>query len=158
MSIPLSVQHLLFQGQQLDNVDPLLTYNIGKHATIFMVLRLWWGSGGKPSSSWTFSYKYVIHAQTLPKENQTQMAPWLLLVEKSEEVPSLEISHSNMEDLHKAYLEATLIFWFNGFWLWMNDLYQWIHMEWTKGRKVIFFLRGFFIVLFGEPKHYKKKS
>jgi len=96
------MQHLLFKGKQLDYSSPLSVYNIGKYAIVLMALRLWgreWGCG-KAFLLLGFFLKDVAHAQSSPNAAQSQVVPGSFLVKKSEEVPSSEISHPSLEDLH----------------------------------------------------------
>ena len=53
------------------------------------------------------------------------------------------------------YAEYPIICIFSGLWPRTTDLYQWIHSTWTSNNKVIFCLKGFFIVVFSFNEYYQ---
>jgi len=78
------------------------------------------------------------------------------LVEKIEEVPSIEITHEGFANQLQKFVERTIICRFNGLWPCSQDLYAWIHANWTHHCKISFYSKGYFIVLFDENKKYEK--
>lgn len=116
LGIPSRLLRLLYDGKQLEDHFPLFYYNIEKEALVVLSLRLRGGASGQTSSAPAFSYKDVVHAQTTKKAAQPPKAPKPFLVEKMEEIPSIEISHPTLDDQSQAFAETTLICKFNGLW------------------------------------------
>ena len=90
------------------------------------------------------------------KVAQPSEAPKPFLVDKLEDVPSIEISHPKLENQLQIYTEYSIICRFNGLWPRTTNLYQWVHSTWTNNCKVIFCSKGFFIVLFTFSEDYQK--
>ena len=129
LGIPTSYQRLLFKGKQLKESLPLSFYSIQRDATIVLTFRLRGGSFGQTSSTPPFSYKDAVHkdtAQPQPSSRVAQlaMAPKPFLVDKLEEVPSVELIHPMVADLHQKFAETAIICRFNGLWPRTTDLYQ----------------------------------
>ena len=110
LAIPTALRRFLYGGKQLEDYFPLSFYNIEKDATVILTLRLRGGEVGHPSSAHAFSYKDVVHAQPPKKATQPSEAPKPFLVDKLEEVPSVEISHPVIDDQLQMYVESAFIF------------------------------------------------
>lgn len=78
------------------------------------------------------------------------------MVEKIEEVPSVELIHEDLASHLQEFAERAIICRFNGLWPRSQDLYAWIHANWTHHCKIYFCSKGYFIVLFDNNKHYEK--
>jgi len=78
------------------------------------------------------------------------------LVDKSEEIPSINFPHAEIENRLQIFEESALICRFNGLWPRTTDLYQWIHSTWTKKSKIYLCSKGFFIVVFDSNEDYQK--
>ena len=123
LGIPSRLLRLLYEGKQLEDHFPLFYYNIEKDALVVLSFRLRGGASGQTSSAPAFSYKDAVHAQTTRKESQPPEASKPFLVDKREEIPSLEISHPSLDDQSQAFAETTIIWRFNGLWPRTTDLY-----------------------------------
>ena len=98
LGIPSPLLRLLHEGKQIENPLPLSFYNIERDASVVLTLRLRGGAAGQSSSAPAFSYKDVVHAQPPKKTAQPPEASKTFLVDKLEEVPSIEISHPSLDD------------------------------------------------------------
>ena len=87
---------------------------------------------------------------------QLPEAPKPFLVDKLEEVPTVEFSHAEIADDLQNLAERAIICRFNVLWPRSKELYDWIHANWTHHCKVIFCSKGYFIVQFDNIKHYEK--
>lgn len=154
MGIPSSLLQLLFQGKQLENPLSLSTYNISRNSSVVATLRLRGGAAGQTSSTRPFSYKDAVHSEN-PKPPEALKSK-AFLVEKVEEVPSVELMHEELASQHQDFAERAIICRFNNLWPRSQDLYAWIHENWTHHCKIFFCSKGYFIVLFGNIKHYEK--
>lgn len=101
--IPSSYLKFLYKGKQLMNPLPLSFYSIHKDASIVATFRLRGGSFGQTSSAPSFSikdavHKEVAHPQSSPKVAQATVAPKPFLVDKSEEIPSINLSHPKIDN------------------------------------------------------------
>lgn len=119
LGIPASYLRLLYKGKQLMNPLPLSSYSIHKDASIVATFRLRGGSFRQTSSAPYFSYKDAVRkdaAQPQPsaKEAQPSRAPKPFLVDKSEEIPSINLSHPGIDDRYQLFAESALICRFNG--------------------------------------------
>jgi len=156
LGIPSAVQRLLYEGKQLEDLNPISFYSIKKDASIILTLRLRGGAAGESSSDKAFSYKDAVHAKKPEKTAPpVQAPPKPFLVDKSEEVPSIEISYSELADDTQKFAERAIICRFNGLWPRSKDLYDWIKENWTHSCKIYFCVKGYFIVLFDELEHYE---
>lgn len=117
-------------------------------------LRLRGGAAGKSSFAPPFSYKAAVHSEIPISPEPPKPKPFL--VDKLEEVPSVEISHPDLADDIQKFAERAIICRFNWLWPRSKDLYDWIYDNWTHHCKVCFCSKGYFIVLFDSPKHYEK--
>lgn len=151
--IPSALQRLIFQGKQLDDPLPLSSYSIKNNSSLVFSLRLRGGAARQSSSAPPFSYKAAVHSE-IPISPETPK-PKPFLVDKLEEVPFVEISHRGLADDIQKFAERAIICRFNGLWPRSKDLYDWIHDNWTHHCKVCFCSKGYFIVLFDNPKHYE---
>ena len=115
MGIPTSYQRLLFNGKQLEDSLPLSFYSIQRDATIVLTFHLRGGSFGQTSSAPPFSYKDAIHKDAahpqpsskaaqpaMAQATQPTMAPKPFLVDKSEEIPSIDFSDTGIEQDRKS--------------------------------------------------------
>ena len=84
------------------------------------------------------------------------MAPKPFIVDKLEEIPSIELSHPALADHYQKFAETTIICKFNGLWPHTTNLYQWIHSNWTNKSKIYLCSKGFFIVAFALNEDYQK--
>ena len=73
-------------------------YNIEKYASLVLTLHLRGGAVRQPSSAQVFSYKDVVHVQPPKKTTQPSQAPKPFLVDKMDDIPSIEISHPTLEN------------------------------------------------------------
>ena len=152
---------MLYKGKQLEAPLPLSFYGIQRDASIVFTLRLRGGSFGQTSSAPPFSYKDAVHKdaaqpQSSSKATQPNMAPKPFLVDKLEEIPSIEFSHPAIDDHYQKFVETAIICRFNGLWPHTADLYQWIHTNWTNKSKIYLCSKGFFIVAFELNEDYQK--
>lgn len=143
------------------NTLPVFFYNIQKDASITTTFCLRVGSIGKTSSSPSFSFKDIVrkdaaHPQASSKAAQPTMAPEPFLVDKSEEVPTINFSHSEIDECYQFFAESAIICRFNGLWPCTTDLYQWIHTNWSKRSTIFLCSKGFFIVAFDSNEDYQK--
>lgn len=152
--LPSSLQRLLFQGKQHEDLLPLSYYNITRNSSLVLTFRLRGGTGGQSSSAPPFSYKDAVHSEN-PKAPKA-LKPKRFLVDKIEEVPSVEITHEGLANQLQQFAERAIICRFNGLWPRSQDLYTWIHENWTHHCKISFCSKGYFIVLFENSKHYEK--
>lgn len=118
-------------------------------------LRLRGGTVGQTSAPKGFSYKEAVKSQPFKNFAPPPEAPKPFLVDKLEEVPSIEISHLDLEGKLQSFLELALICRLNGLWPRREYLYAWIHSTWTKHCKAILCSKGFFIVIFVDSKEYQ---
>ena len=84
------------------------------------------------------------------------MAPKPFLVDKTEDIATIEISHPSLDNQIQLNEEKAIISRFNGLWPRSTNLYQWIHSTWTNNTKVFFYSKGFFIILFAFNEDYQK--
>lgn len=134
---PCLLPQIAIYCKQLMNPLPLFSYNIHKDTSIVATLRLRGGSFRQTSSTPSFSYKDAVckdTAQPQPsaKAAQPSGAPKPFLVDKLEEIPSIDLSHPGIDDCYQLFVESALICRFNGLWPRTSNLYQWIHTNWTK--------------------------
>ena len=127
LGIHSSSMHLLHAGKQLDNCLPLSFYKIEKNATVILSLRLRGGAAGQTFAPKGFSYKEAVKAQPPKHSAPPPKAPKPFLVDKMEEVPSVELSHPALVENLQFFSEYALICRFNGLWPRTEDLYKWIH-------------------------------
>lgn len=116
--IPSGLQRLLFQGKQLDDLLPLSFYSITRNNSLVVTLRLRGGAGRQSSSP--FSYKDAVHSE-IPKPLEA-LKPKPFLVDKIEEVPSVEITHEDLATQLQEFAERAIICRFNGLWPRSRDL------------------------------------
>jgi len=154
LGIPSALQRLIFQGKQLDDPLPLSFYNIKINSSLVLSLRLRGGAAGQSSSAPPYSYKAAVCSEIPSSPEPPKPKPFL--VDKLEEVPSVEISVPDLVDNTQKFAETTIICRFNGLWPRSKDLYDWINDNWTHRCKVYFCEKGYFIVLFDNPEHYEK--
>lgn len=154
--IPIALQRLLLEGKQLEDSNPLSCYNVQRNTSITHSLRLRGGAAGQSSSAATFSYKDVVHAHKSKNKIPPAQVPKPFLVDKLEEVSSIEINDPSLDLNHQVFAETGIICRFNGLWPRTADLYQWIHSNWTKNCKVHLCSKGFFIILFGKNEDYHR--
>ena len=154
IGIPSALQRLLFRGKQLEYFLSLFAYSINKNDSLVLTLRLRGGDVGQSSSAPSFSYKDAVHSD-LPKPPEA-LKPKPFLVDKLEEVPSFELTHSDITSDLQTFAERAIICRFNGLWPRSKELYDWIHANWTHHCKVSFCSKGYFIFLFDNIKHYEK--
>lgn len=116
--------------------------------------RLRGGAAGQSSYAPPFSYKAAVSSEIPASPEPPKPKPFL--VDKLEEVPSVEISYSDLADHTQQFAERAIICRFNGLWPRSKDLYDLIRDNWTHRCKVHFCAKGYFIVLFNLIEHYKK--
>lgn len=68
------------------------------------------------------------------------------IVDKSNEVLTLNVSHPKVDKIITFYQHCAIICSFNRFWHHLVDLYQWIFKDWSNLCEDHFCLKGFFIV------------
>ena len=161
LGIPSSCLRLLYQGKQLMPPLSLSFYSIQKDASIGASFPLRGGSFGQTSSAPSFSYKDAARKKTGQPQDSSKAAqlngvPKLFLVDKSEDIPSISLSHSGVENRFQIFSESALICRFNGLWPRIADLYQWVHSSWTKKCKIFLCSKGFFLVVFDSNEDYQK--
>lgn len=154
MGILAGIQRLLFQGKQLEDPVPLSAYSILRNSSVVVALRLRGGATGQPSASRPFSYKEVVHSE-LPNPPEALKSK-AFLVDKAEEISFIELRHDELASQLQNFAERAIICRFNGLWPRSQDLYAWIHANWTHQCKIFFCSKGYFIVLFDNSKHYEK--
>ena len=93
---------------------PLSAYSINKNDSLVLTLRLRGGAVGQSSSAPSFSYKDAVHSE--PPKPPEALKPKPFLVEKLEEIPSVEFTHSEIVDDLQKFAERTIICRFNGLW------------------------------------------
>ena len=77
-----------------------------------------------------------------------QSSHLVYIVDKSEEVPTLEIKQPEVFQNILQLKEQTLICRFNGLWPKTKDLIAWINTIWLDESKVLLCSKGFFLVIF----------
>ena len=112
-----------------------------------MVARLR-GRNNKPSASQPKSFKDVAHAGLSDAKKPVQSSHSVYIVDKSEEVPTLEIQQMDVIENLFLLKEQTLICKFNGLWLKTKDLLELIDSNWPEDCKVSLCSKGFFLVTF----------
>ena len=70
------------------------------------------------------------------------------IVEKLDEVPTLEVNNSKVNEIFLSLIYEVMIYRFNGLWPQWVDLHQWVYSNWSKNYKIILFSKGFFVVHF----------
>lgn len=120
------------------------------------------GSGSHPASK-TFTYKDAATKSCISKEGvntsiHSSTAKYLspFIVDKSDKVPKMEIKNTEVNRLFRTCKSKAIIYWFNGFWPWLEDLDQWIHTNWTTNCEYYLCSKGFFIVQFFSRANYKR--
>lgn len=157
LGIPSAAQRLLHNGKQLEDPFPICFYGIKTDASIILTLRLRGGAAGESSTAKAFSYKDAVHAKKPEKlDPQVQAPPKPFQVDKSEEVPSVEISYPDLADDTQQFAERAIICRFNGLWPRSKDLQDWIKDNWTHRCKTFFCAKGYFIVLFDNLENYEE--
>jgi len=161
LGIPSACLKLIYKGKQLMNTLPLSYYSIQRDASIVATFRLRGGSFRKTSSAPSFSFKDVVrkdsaHSKPSSSAGQPFEAPKPFLVDKSEDIPSINLSHPGIDEHHQLFAESALVCRFNGLWPCTSDLYQWIHTYWTKKSQIYLCSKGFFIVVFDRNEDYQK--
>lgn len=116
--------------------------------------RLRGGAAGQSSYAPPFSYKAAVRSEIPASPEPPKPKPFL--VDKLEEVPSVEISYSDLADNTQKFAERAIICRFNGLWPRSKDLYDWIKDNWTHRCKVYLCAKGYFIVLFNHTEYYEK--
>lgn len=108
------------------------------------------GSGSHPASK-TFTYKDAATKSCISKEGvntsiHSSTAKYLspFIVDKSDKVPKMEIKNTEVNRLFRTCKSKAIIYWFNGFWPWLEDLDQWIHTNWTTNCEYYLCSKGFF--------------
>lgn len=134
LGIPSYHLRLLYKGKQLMNTLPLSYYNIQRDASIVATFRLRGGSFRQTSSAPSFSYKDAVHKDAAHSQPSSTVghpfeAPKPFLVDKSEKIPPIDLSHPGIDDRYQCFAESALICRFNGLWPRTSDLYQWIHKQ-----------------------------
>jgi hypothetical protein len=86
---------------------------------------------GAPSTSKPMSFKDAVRNNPSSAGPLPPM-PSPYIVEKIEEVPSLEITEPEIKESPTFYEDCEVFCRFNGFWPPTTDLYKWIHLNWTK--------------------------
>lgn len=145
LGIPSALQRLIFQGKQLEDPLPLSFYSIKSNSSLVFSFRLRGGAAGQSSSAPPNSYKDAVRSEIPATPEPPKPKPFL--VDKLEEVPSVEISYSDLAGDTQKFAERAIICRFNGLWPRSKDLYDWIKDNWTDRCKVYFCAKGYFIVL-----------
>lgn len=151
LGIPSALQRLIFQGKQLEDSLPLSSYSIKSNNSLVFSFRLRGGAAGQSSSAPPNSYKAAVRPEKPAAPEPPKPKPFL--VDKLEEVPSVEISYPDLADDSQNFAERAIICRFNGIWPRSQDLHDWIKENWTDRCKVYFCAKGYFIVLFDDLEH-----
>lgn len=161
LGIPSSCLRLVYKGKQHSTTLPFSFYSIQRDASIVATFHLRGGSFRQTSYAPPFSFKDVVrkdvaHSQPSSSADHPFEAPKPFLVDKSEDIPSINLSHPGIDDHYQLYAEAALVCRFNGLWPRTSELYQWIHTNWTKKCEIHLCSKGFFIVVFDRNEDYQK--
>lgn len=151
LGIPSALQRLIFQGKQLEDSLPLSYYSIKSNNSLVFSFRLRGGAAAQSSTAPPNSYKAAVRPEKPATPEPPKPKPFL--VDKLEDVPSVEISYPDLADDTQKFAETTIICRFNGLWPRSQELYDWIKENWTDRCRVYFCAKGYFIVLFDDLEH-----
>lgn len=105
------------------------------------LIRMQQQNHASPRRAWT--HRFILLLQNI----------WAHLLLK---VPKMEIKNTEVNRLFRTCKSKAIIYWFNGFWPWLEDLDQWIHTNWTTNCEYYLCSKGFFIVQFFSRANYKR--
>lgn len=148
--IPERLQNLIYTGYSLQDNKTLQHYGIANDSTINLTLRLRGGSSGTSSKN-TGSFRDAVKGKGEKMKNKaapTTELPGPYIVEQKPESPTLQVTMSEVTDLHTDLSNTTVICRFNGFWPKSDALHQWIYSTWTPNCEIYLCPKGFFIVRF----------
>lgn len=129
---------------------------IHKNSTLHVMNRLRGGTDGNRGTAGPSSYKDAARPK-VPKSTANTPSttvptpsaqPRPYIVEKLDEIPSLEVKNIEVKKLFSTLQTHALICRFNGFWLRSYDLHNWIYSNWTTNYQILLCSKGFFIVQF----------
>jgi len=161
---PGSAFYLLCEGKALKADDRMGECQIHKHSTIHVMSRLRGGSDRNRGSTGPASYKDAARPKgyktsTFPPSTTVPLSsaqPRPYIVEKMDEIPSLEVKNPEVKNLFKTLQTHALICRFNGFWPRSYDLHNWIYTNWTIDCQILLCSKGFFTVQFEKQEDCQK--
>ena len=106
------------------------------------------GGNNIPSASQPKSFKDATQAGLSDAQKSVQSSHPVYIVDKSEEVPTLEIKQPEVFQNILQLKEQTLICRFNGLWPKTKDLIAWNNTIWLDESQVLLCSKGFFLVIF----------
>jgi len=153
---PRSTFYLMYGGKALKADDRMGDCQIHKNSTIQVMYRMRGGTDGNRGTAGPSSYKDAARPKgPKPTANPTSTTvptssaqPRPYIVEKLDEIPSLEVKNSEVKKLFSTLQTHALICRFNGFWPRSYDLHNWIYSNWTNNCQILLCSKGFFIVQF----------
>lgn len=149
--------YLLREGKVVNKEDKLRSHQIYLNSTIHMVYRLRGGSNGNRGAVGPSSYRDAARPKgPLASETLPPSQPKPYIVEKSEDIPSLEIKNTEVRKLFRSFQKYALICRFNGFWPRSYDIHKWIHSFWTTNCEILLCSKGFLVVQFDLKEDYQK--
>ena len=77
-------------------------------------------------------------------------------MENSKHSLGLEMVDPTIENIFLAYSSKALVCIFNGFWFKTNQLYQWIHTNWSSSYDISLCTKLFFIIYFQKQEDFQK--
>jgi len=159
-----STFYLLFEGKALKEDDRLGDCHIQKNSTIHVMYRLRGGTDRTRGTAGPSSYKEAARPKgpkttTFTPSTTVPMStdqPRPYIVEKLDEIPSLEVKNPEVKKLFSTLQTHALICRFNGYWPRSYDLHNWIYTNWTIDCQILLCSKGFFVVQFEKQEECQK--
>ena len=149
--------YILYGGKVLNEADRLKDCQIFKNSTLYVKTRLRGGSFGNRGTAGPSSFKDAACSkgpQSSAAPPSSQPKPYI--VEKPDDIPSLEVKNQEVTKLFSILQTHALICRFNGFWPSSYDLHNWIYTNWTTNCQILLCSKGFFVVQFESQEDYQK--
>lgn len=110
-----NIQHLLFEGTQLQDPTQLQNYCISRSPTISLNPRLGGGAQGSKNLGGSISYNDVVQGKGSKPLDPPQYNPRPYIVEQMKQVLAMEVNLPEANHLFSALQSSTVICRFNGF-------------------------------------------
>jgi len=154
--------YLLYEGKTLKVDDRMGVCHIQKNSTIHVMYRLRGGADRNRGTAGPSSYKDAARPKGpktttfSPSTTVPMSQPRPYIVEKLDEIPSLEVKNPEVKELFSTLQTHALICRFNGFWPRSYDLHNWVYTNWTIDCQLLLCSKGFFIVQFEKLEECQK--
>jgi len=161
---PRSTFYLLNEGKALKVEDRMGDCQIQKNSTIHVMYRMRGGTDRNRGTAGPSSYKDAARPKgpktsAFPPSTSVPMStaqPRPYIVERLDEIPSLEVKNPEVKELFSTLQTHALICRFNGYWPRSYDLHKWIYTNWTIDCQILLCSKGFFIVQFEKQEDCQK--